>query len=297
MTFSPSDERAHEPEDDAHWVESWSFDFAEEGGPNAAGGPARMGGFVRLVLLPAQRAAWYWAYLVGPDFGSVVVRDREVPMPRRLTDADLAVRSDALWAEVVCETPFEHWGLGLEAFGVRVDDPRDDWGERVAVGLDLEWEVVAPPFEYEDRYSHAGVVHGELLVGPDHFPFEGRGVRDHEWGELGWLRDPPWQRGWCCVGDELAMEVVVDGEGFEGWTWQIGEPPVAIEDALVETHGGAGRWVLNQAVEIEWEVVAETSVPIADRADTPRLARSLATATTDRGATGVGWLESVEGRF
>lgn len=282
MMFSPADERVHEPDGRADWAESWSFDFAPEGG---APGPA---GFVRLALFPAQRTAWYWAYLVGPDIGLVVVRDHEVPLPRRLTDADLEVRADALWAEIVCETPFEHWGLGLEAFGLRLDDPRDEIGERVAVGLDLEWEVVAPPFEYDDRYSHAGTVHGELLVGPDRFPFEGRGVRDHEWGEpLGWNGGTPWQRGWCCVGDELAVEVVVDADGCDGWVWRIGEAPVPIEDALVETHGPTGRWVLNHELEITWDAVAETLAP--------PLTRSLCMIGTAE-KSGAGWLESAARR-
>jgi len=278
MTFSPADERAHEPDGRVDWAESWSFDFAQEGTP------AGMGGFVRLALFPGQRNAWYSACLVSPDIGRVVVQDQEVPLPRRVTDADLEVRADSLWAAIVCETPFEHWGLGLEAFGLRLDDPHDEIGERVAVGLDLEWEVVAPPFEYDDRYSHAGTVHGELLVGPDRFPFEGRGVRDHEWGEPQWNRGTPWQRGWCCVGDELALEVVVDAVGCDGRVWHIGEPPVVVEDALVETHGPAGRWVLNHDVEITWEAVAEASAP--------PLTRSLCTINTAE-KSGVGWLESV----
>ena len=152
----------------------------------------------------------------------------------------------------------------------------------MAVGLDLEWEVVAPPFEYDDRYSQAGVVHGELLVGPDRFPFEGRGVRDHEWGRLGW-RDAPWQRGWCCAGDELAIEVVVDDEGCDGWVWRIGEAPAPIDDALVEAHGSTGRWVLNHDLEVTWDALAESWAP--------PLTRSLCTlAVADTPA--VGWLES-----
>ncbi len=77
--------------------------------------------------------------------------------------------TDGLWAECVCETPMEHWGLGLEAFGVRLDEPGDAYrgeiGERLPVGLDLEWEAATPVYDYpypdETRtahYEHAGIV-------------------------------------------------------------------------------------------------------------------------------------------
>ncbi len=84
----------------------------------------------------------------------IVVRDDELAPPKR--DDLLVVRGEGLWAELLCETPGEHWSFGLEAFGVRFDDEAEaatsDRGERVAVGFDLEWET-------PDR------VVGEILVG------------------------------------------------------------------------------------------------------------------------------------
>ncbi|MEP6624578.1 MAG: hypothetical protein ABJC79_09050 [Acidimicrobiia bacterium] len=84
---------------------------------------------------------------VGP--GLIVVRDAEVPRARGTA---LEFRADGLWVEFVCETPKEHWSFGLEAFGLRVDDPAEEIGERIPVGFDLEWET-------------PDIVHGELLVG------------------------------------------------------------------------------------------------------------------------------------
>jgi len=93
----------------------------------------------------------------------VVVEDRDVPPPR---GTQLVVRAEGLWAELVCETRGEHWSFGLEAFGVRFDDAAEaavsDRGERVAVGLDLEWEE-------PDR------VFGEILVGSRRVDFDGHG--------------------------------------------------------------------------------------------------------------------------
>jgi hypothetical protein len=125
-------------------------------------------GSVELVLPGAGRAgrARYEARLAGPGLGAgvIVVRDDDVAPPRgRL----LEIRADGLWAELVCETAGEHWSFGLEAFGLRFDSDeeadRSDVGERLAVGLDLEWEV-------------PDLVHGELLVERDRIPFTGTGT-------------------------------------------------------------------------------------------------------------------------
>ena len=53
-------------------------------------------------------------------------RRRRVPPPRSL----LEVRADGLWAELVCEIPGEHWGFGLEAFGLRSTNRRCARSER-----------------------------------------------------------------------------------------------------------------------------------------------------------------------
>jgi hypothetical protein len=115
--------------------------------------------------------ASYWCYLdLGGD-GFVAIRHDDVPLPR---GSLLEVRADGLWAELVCEVPGEHWGFGLEAFGLRLDG-RDEArtaevGERVPVGFDLEWDAGSVPERKEGR------VVGELLVGKARIPFDGRGV-------------------------------------------------------------------------------------------------------------------------
>jgi hypothetical protein len=108
--------------------------------------------------------ASFAAQVTVPDVGVVVVRDDEVAPPKR--EDVLVIRADGLWAELLCETPGEHWSVGLEAFGVRFDDEEEaaasDRGERVAVGFDLEWET-------PDR------VVGEILVGRARYELDARG--------------------------------------------------------------------------------------------------------------------------
>ena len=128
-------------------------------------GPDGTRGSVELEI-PLKGQARYEVHLSGPELGPgvIVVRDDDVRPPQgRL----LEIRADGLWAELVCETPGEHWGFGLEAFGLRFADEeeaaRSDVGDRLAVGLDLEWEI-------------PDLVHGELLVERDRIPFDGTGT-------------------------------------------------------------------------------------------------------------------------
>jgi len=133
---------------------AWSLEFADDQG---------LSGSLRLTLDGAT--ASFHAQVVVPELGVVVVRDDDVAPPRR--DDMLVVRAEGLWAELLCETPGEHWSIGLEAFGVRFDDEaeasRSDRGERVPVGFDLEWETP----------DH---VVGEILVGRSRYELTARGT-------------------------------------------------------------------------------------------------------------------------
>ena len=149
----------------------WLLDFVGGDGDGDSDGGG-IAGFVRLELREAECIAWYWTYLVGvPEIeGVLVVRDHEVLLPNQ----GLEIRADGLWAELTCETPREHWTFGLEAFGVRLDAADEalraggEIGERLAVGLDIEWEV-------GDGGPPAGTVHGDVLVGRQRYEIDGPG--------------------------------------------------------------------------------------------------------------------------
>lgn len=177
MTFNPTDDRPHATKVEEGWLETWGFELAPADG---------LRGLVRLTLIPANRSCWWWTYFVSHELGIVIVRDEEVSLPRRADSME--VRGDGLWAELVCETPLEHWGISLEAFGLRVDEPEDETGERLPVGLDAEWEVVgaAEPVKVTGgtRYTQTGKMHGEVLIGDDRIEYEGSCVRDHAWGQI-----------------------------------------------------------------------------------------------------------------
>jgi hypothetical protein len=180
--------------------ESWTLTFA---------GPDAQGGFVRLTRW-ADRA-WYWAYLVSPSIGLVVVRDHDLTSPR--PGRALVVRGDGLWAELIEETPDEHWSVGLEAFGVRLADPldaeRDERGERLPVGLDVEWET---------GHGDFGRVDGDLAVGATRSPVAATGRFEHRVDEepgsapdrhLSWQSDQT--DGMTASGDAVHLDLDPDG--------------------------------------------------------------------------------------
>ncbi len=184
---------------------AWCCEFAPDTG---------CAGFVRLDVRTGEGIAWYWTYLVdvpGVE-GIVVVRDHEVPLPRQ----GLEVRAEGLWAELWCETPNEHWTFGLEAFGIRLEHADDalraagEIGDRIAVGLDLEWETGAA----------GGIVHGDVLVERARISIDGWGrfVEDHR------LRDD------VVAGDPLTRVLVPVGGG------------AVCERTLVRVPSGGRRW-------------------------------------------------------
>jgi hypothetical protein len=274
----PSDERRRTPGPEPFWADAWEIDFAAQ---LPLGGPA-IGGFVRLTLLPNQGVAWWWTSLITPRL--IAVRDHEVPLPR----TGLEVRADGLWGELVCETPLEHWSIGLEAFGLAYDDLADawgdEWGERLPVGLDLEWEVEpgagripelapapsatpagsrpSPPSGPSAGagvgYSHAGSVQGEILVGNDRIPFAGTGFRSRASGVLDWWSDRPQRRlAWVtgtggaavATGPAAHATAVVLGQVPVLVTAE-GRPPVRLARALCRVDGpSAGSGGLGWA---EW---------------------------------------------
>jgi hypothetical protein len=254
----PADEQRRTPGPEPWWADAWEVDFAAD----APAGDGWVGGFVRLSLLPAQGVAWWWTSLLTPRL--VAVRDHEVPLPR----AGLEVRADGLWGELVCETALEHWSVGLEAFGVAYDDPSDawgdEWGERVPVGLDLEWEATARPGERREfrpagpwpsgtgavGYADPGRVHGEILVGPDRIPFSGAGFRSRASGVIDWWSGRPHRRlawvggdGAGCVDDDGARPAAVLGDAPLQITAPA-RPPVRLARHLcrVEGPGGGLGW-------------------------------------------------------
>ena len=168
MTPGPADEAAHP----GALREQWELTLA-----------GALPGVVRCTLGGARGA-----FLVdlAVDGGRLVVADEDVPPPRNGLD----LRADGLWTTLCCETPFEHWTFGLEAFGLRLDGPPPEgvrWselvGERLAVGYDLEWEATDAPVSLPGSagYRIAGRVEGEVLTVHERWVVAAPAAWEHWW--------------------------------------------------------------------------------------------------------------------
>ncbi len=225
LVLGPADERHHPVGECDWWNESWYFDFATADGS--------LGGYVRLGLYPNQRAAWYWACLVGPGRPLVTVIDHDVVPPRA---GSLELRAEGLWADHNVEVPFDHMTLGCEAFALGLDDPAEVYGpaprgERVPFGLDLEWESDGAVYPYPPgatRYEVPCRVQGEVLVGDEQITLDAIGQRDHSWGPRDW-----WTLGWTWTAGALD-----DGTRFHGTIVRLGDDPLPYHPGYVQPPGG-----------------------------------------------------------
>jgi hypothetical protein len=239
--------------------EQWALDFVSAHGAS---------GFVRLVQVDGR--CWFWCSLVGDDVGLVAVRDHDVPPPRRANM--LEVRADSLWAVLVCETAGEHWGVALEAFGLRLDAAVDAWegeiGERLPVGLDLEWEVDATG---EPR----GSVRGEVLLGRERLEVDGWGVLTHAVAPAtGW---PGAWSGWCRFPDGTWTRVA-------GATGAFGPDGIAVP---IEAN-------LDDGIAARCEPLAVVPVPIGSGPALVRVLAGVVPPGGDTAMTGIGWLEMLQ---
>lgn len=290
-----SDEGRHAPGPEPLWSESWYFDWAQPDG--------NLGGYVRLGLYPNLGIAWYWGCLVGEGRPLVTVIDHEVPIPA----SGLEIRTEGLWAAHNVETPLDHWSLGCESFAVGVDDPAEAYGDlrgdRVPLGLDLEWETDGGVYPYPgvDRYEVPCRVHGEVLVGQERIEVDGSGQRDHSWGGRDW-----WTDGWTWTssalddGTRTHATHVASGDGEVCSTGYV-QAPGGTPEAVARVAGGQdlGReglpdrgWVRLDDLELAIEPLHFSPVLLTGpEGQTSRLPRALCRYRVGDGRTGVGWTE------
>ncbi len=261
------------------WEESWHFDFISTDGD--------IGASLRLGRQLSQGLAPVWGCLVRKGHPLVHLVDHEVPLVRE-TDS-IGVRGEGLWADAVCETPFDHCSVGLEAFAIELDDSQEAlgqaWGDRIGLGFDLEWETTWPVASFElpnlKGYQMMCRVHGEVLIGSDTLAIDGWGQRQHIWGL------PPWRAGaWCWGGGTLD----------DGTTWQLnpdgtacfGGQPTSCPDLSTLSQS-------LQLGDVELHFVSKHRAPVllpAFKNMAPeQVERHLLDVTTSHGAHGTAWLE------
>ncbi|MGI9622334.1 MAG: DUF7065 domain-containing protein [Acidimicrobiales bacterium] len=283
------DEVAHEPDPRPEWEESWQLDFWTE--------DAELGGYVRLGLWPNSARSWYWACLVGRDRPLVTVIEHDAPLPK---PPGLEIRASGLWADLIVQTAMEHMTVGLEAFGVAIDDPSEvygkGWGDREPIGFDLEWESEGPGVMYDGQagYEIPCRAHGEILVGSETIDFDGWGRRSHRWGIRQWW-DREWSWASCRLGEGTTAigEVIDGGVSTQGF---IDTSDVASGCAISASHDERGL-VDSARIRLGDLYLAAEPVawaPVAVQASdgrTSHVERSLCRYAAGDGRSGAGWME------
>ena len=183
MPIDPIDDLPHRQE--SSLVEQWQFDFWSP--------EHDLGGWVHFTYDQSSRKGWYVTALLGVDRQLVLVVDPKIPIPQ--LSQYLEFRAEGIWAQHVCETPLEHWTVGLEAFGVTLETAEDamgnQWGKRTGVGLDLEWERIEDTEETDTGFRQRCSVSGEVLIDEQAFDLHVDGWRSRSWGpDLGLVERP-----------------------------------------------------------------------------------------------------------
>ncbi|MEI7593605.1 MAG: hypothetical protein WCK41_10335 [Actinomycetes bacterium] len=292
----PRDEGNHPAGPELLWNESYYLDFTADDGS--------IGGYVRVGRYPNLGVIWYWACIVGRDRKLVTVIDNAVPFPKSYES--LEIRSDGLWADHHVPEPLERFTLGLEAFGVTLDDPGQTYhglrGDPTALGFDLEWETDGTPFLWPavvDRYEIPCRVHGEILIGDERIEFEGPGQRDHSWGVRDW-----WNPAWCWTafrlddGTRIHAVTILPASQYSVGYWQPPSGGVQVIEQFEavpvlgadEIPTSADLVVNGLAFSVEplgWSPVLLES-PDGEFA---RFPRAMAQFSAADGRSGIGWIE------
>jgi hypothetical protein len=124
----------------------------------------------------------YWAGLIRIDEPYLYIEE--------LDGADrrdgLEIKPAQMWADAVCDVPFQQWSIGNEAHGVLLDDPGEAWrrayGTLVPATFDIEWYAAGEPDAIDHGYRQDGEVDVQIELSTGLLSFTGPGERVHVWG-------------------------------------------------------------------------------------------------------------------
>ena len=168
VNWSPADELEHP----GVGVEAWWF--------WGVAADRRSGVFVGFEV--RGRCYDYWAGLIRVDEPYLYVEELDGTNRRD----GLEIKPPEMWADAVCDAPFQQWSIGNEAHGVLLDDPGEAWrrafGTVVPVTFDVEWYAAGEPAAIEHGYQQAGEVDVQIELTSGVLGFNGTGERVHVWG-------------------------------------------------------------------------------------------------------------------
>ena len=182
--FAPTDEARHQPTGAPWWEGHRLITVADDS----------LSAIAMQVLVKtsaSHNSASFHCGLFRSGRPPIVIAEADIRAP----ESRWEFRTSGLWADTICETPFEHWTYGLEAFGLEITDPAEllgrGYGDRVPLGWELDFEAepgvasptaIAAPAEPLTGYSQRGLAHGLVLSIAGEEEFAGAAIRQHWWG-------------------------------------------------------------------------------------------------------------------
>jgi hypothetical protein len=210
----------------------------------------------------------------------------------------------------VCRVPTQRFGVEVEAAAVALRSPDEAYGsmrgERVALGLDLEWETDGPGgyrFRGLDRYEVPCRVRGRIRVGDEEIEFRGYGQRDHSWGARNWFTGAwCWNSGWLEDGTRFHSVAprTLDGQDVPwaaGYVQPPGKPLEPIQTSRATEKLGAHGLPASGRIEVgdlHLDVSPLYFSPVLLRGpagQVSRFPRCLARYSCEDGRRGLGWIE------
>jgi len=291
-----SDEDIHPVGDDVFWNESWYFDFADPA--------ARVGGWIRLGLVPNQQHCWINALLCGTDMPTVALLDWQAPVPNDHTHAV----GDGMSLTLDVVDPLRTFRVQVEGTGAVFDHPaavlRGESGRPVPVAMDLTWHTAGVPYQYRmsTRYELPATVTGTVTVDGQTYELESvAGQRDHSWAPRDW-----WSMEWMWSALHLddgthlhGVDMRIPGMGpiGIGYRQRPGEPLREITSvSVVEAFDADGLPTTAEVtigdLTVDIEMLGHAPVQlISTDSRVSQFPRVWGTVRTTDGRTGVGWLE------
>ncbi len=219
MTFARRDELAH-----AGRSEEWTFSFWTA--------DLSLAGHTGWRIDPLARTGFYWSVVTRAGLPNLHVAAAGVPLRSDL----LLVKDEALWAEMICESPFEQWTVANETYAVALDEADDAlgraYGTPTAIACDLEWHAAGDPVDLAGDgargYLQVGEVDGaiELVGGALHLT-AARADRTHRWG--------------TAAGEQLSTTVAPAALAHTGTRAPVRLPDGAVLDLVLTPDGWRSR--------------------------------------------------------
>jgi hypothetical protein len=295
------DEGPHVPESTPLWNESWYFDFVDP--------DQRIGGWVRLGLMPNESVAWITAVVSGPHIPTIALLDFEAALPAN----PVRVQTDRIELQLAAVKPLQEYRVAVRGLGEAWSDPSgllrgEAAGENgIELSMDLAWTTVGIPYQYRltPRYEIPCTVSGSVTYGDSAIKLDAvPGQRDHSWGVRDWWGGLEWM--WCALhlddGSHLhAVDARVPGAPNMaiGYIQERASKLVELQTISVQEEFDDSGLPVAATISFDPDgVVSRVEVGghapirlVSSDGQVSHFPRAWVTVTTTDGRKGVGWIE------